>query len=87
MAWDQGERLCHTQSLIVSDGSDDAEEEIGSEVTHPLKAFFPYTSLFYLRLHGRIGSLSVLYLCGELRVHTTKASVVLGSHCVQFNVS
>lgn len=37
---DQGERAYHTQSQIVSDGSDDAEEEIPSKVTHPPKVFF-----------------------------------------------
>lgn len=81
--------MCHTQSLIVSDGSDDAGEEIPSEVTHPVKSFFPTLLFFFLisDYSSGIGSLPVLYLCGELRVYTTKASVVLGSHCVQFNVS
>lgn len=81
--------MCHTQSLIVSDGSDDAEEEILSEVTHPLKYFFPLHFFFFFisDYSSGIGSVPMLYLCGERRVHTTKASVVLGSHCVQFNVS
>lgn len=39
LAQDDGEWVCHTQSLIVFDGSDDLEEEIPSEVTHPLKYF------------------------------------------------
>lgn len=52
----------------------------------PTKVFFPL-HFFISDYSDGIGSLPVLYLRGELRVHATKASVVLGSHCVQFSVS
>lgn len=72
--------MCHTQYLIVPDGSDDAEEEIPSEVTHPLKSFSPTLLFFNLRLQWR----------NKIPAHAldkTKASVVLGSHFAKFNVS